>query len=146
MKKESSQRHLPSLVATPDGRLFQKNWNETSRNWIYCATSVVPPQFQSPSTPSVGNSVDLLSTSSQVPIDVQPLTPIKASSPQYWQRIRSNTQEEKVSASSSNQLVFYVNGAKVVISNVDPKSTVNDFLRSTFALQGTKKSCSEVCL
>ena len=48
--------------------------------------------------------------------------------------------------SYSNEVIFYVNNNKVVLNNPDPLMTLNDYLRSTSGLKGTKKMCNQVRL
>ena len=44
----------------------------------------------------------------------------------------------------ANTLVFYINGKKHVVEDLDPRTTLSDYLRSCFGLTGTKKMCGEV--
>ena len=44
----------------------------------------------------------------------------------------------------SDAITFFVNGKKHTLSNFDPRTTLNEFLRSQYGLTGTKKSCGEV--
>ena len=43
----------------------------------------------------------------------------------------------------TNIVIFYVNGKKVELINPDPRMTLNDYLRSTAGLTGTKLTCGE---
>jgi len=56
---------------------------------------------------------------------------------------RTNINTE-VTKSYSNQVIFYVNGTKYMLENPDPFMSLNDFLRSTPGLQGTKHMCYQV--
>jgi hypothetical protein len=53
-------------------------------------------------------------------------------------------EKQEAPAQYTNQLVFYVNGKKVVLYDVNPRTTLNEYLRSAYGLQGTKRSCEEV--
>ena len=44
----------------------------------------------------------------------------------------------------SETLVFYVNGKKQIVYDIDPRMTLNEYLRSSYGLSGTKKMCGEV--
>ncbi|KAL6115085.1 xdh [Pungitius sinensis] len=47
------------------------------------------------------------------------------------------------SGSRSDQLVFFVNGKKIVEENADPETTLLTYLRRTLGLTGTKLGCAE---
>lgn len=65
----------------------------------------------------------------------------KSDSPKETQ-LKTSPMEAEVSV--TNTLIFYVNGKKQVVYDMDPRTTLNDYLRSSFGLTGTKKMCGEV--
>lgn len=66
------------------------------------------------------------------------------------QQPRISTSNSPVSTSTtrvnpvSNHLIFYINQQKHVVQDIDPRTTLNDYIRSCYGLTGTKKMCGEV--
>tara|TARA_R110002050_G_scaffold284138_1_gene433149 strand:+ start:100 stop:519 length:420 start_codon:yes stop_codon:yes gene_type:complete len=64
-------------------------------------------------------------------------------------RTQTNEKKETVArktatvAADDSQVVFYVNDQKVVLDNPDPLMTLNDYLRTTVGLNGTKRMCNQ---
>jgi hypothetical protein len=58
--------------------------------------------------------------------------------------INPSLNSDSTTKAYSNDVIFYVNGTKYVLNNPDPLMTLNDFLRNTPGLQGTKRMCNQV--
>ncbi|XP_069577315.1 xanthine dehydrogenase/oxidase [Brachyistius frenatus] len=58
-------------------------------------------------------------------------------------RTVADTETETRSGSGSDELIFFVNGKKIVERNADPEMTLLTYLRRKLGLTGTKLGCSE---
>ena len=125
------------VVVFPDGRLFQKIPLATGGHIFKplehgAPIHPVPSQLQQ--SPPTFSSPLLHAPSPSISASSQP-----QSLPRAPQTAFAQIQFE-------NEIIFFVNGSKTVVREPDPTLTLNEFLRSKYGLQGTKKSCAEVCI
>ena len=147
--------YIYPLLPTQPTVISHQNKQQTGRTnpQLYSLTPVHPVPNQAGSGIKLVKAIPVKPLSS--PVRLVPITKSSFSpSPLPQEKLENNNihnvnnnnkviHEEVVTNYGTGQVIFYVNGEKVVIVNPDPRETLDTFLRSKRGLTGTKFTCGE---